>query len=58
MSLYAALDFSRALRVYQTPMIIDIIATLKEADLKLKGVNTGSADEGQIVRELVWRMMN
>jgi DNA polymerase-3 subunit delta len=55
---YAAKDYSSALRVFQTPKIIDIIASLKEADLKLKGVNTGSADEGQIVRELVWRMMN
>ncbi|HTF19808.1 MAG TPA: DNA polymerase III subunit delta [Chryseolinea sp.] len=55
---YAARDYSSALRVYQTPKIIDIISSLKEADLKLKGVNTGSADDGQIVRELVWRMMN
>jgi DNA polymerase-3 subunit delta len=55
---YAAKDYSSALRIFQTPKIIDIIASLKEADLKLKGVNTGSADEGQIVRELVWRMMN
>lgn len=55
---YAARDYSSALRIYQAPKIIDIIASLKEADLKLKGVNTGSADDGQIVRELVWRMMN
>ncbi|MGC3946947.1 MAG: DNA polymerase III subunit delta [Chryseolinea sp.] len=55
---YAARDYSSALRVYQAPKIVDIISSLKDADLKLKGVNTGSADEGQIVRELVWRMMN
>jgi len=55
---YAARDYSSALRIFQTPKIIEIISSLKEADLKLKGVNTGSADEGQIVRELVWRMMN
>lgn len=55
---YAARDYSNALRVYQTPKIIDVIASLKEADLRLKGVNTGSADDGQVVRELVWRMMN
>jgi DNA polymerase-3 subunit delta len=55
---YAARDYSTALRVYQAPKIVDIISSLKDADLKLKGVNTGSADEGQIVRELVWRMMN
>jgi len=55
---YAAKDYSTALRIFQAPKIIDIISSLKDADLKLKGVNTGSADEGQIVRELVWRMMN
>lgn len=55
---YAARDYSSALRTYQTPKIIDIISSLKEADLRLKGVNTGSADDGQVVRELVWRMMN
>lgn len=55
---YAARDYSSALRVYQAPKIIDIISSLKDADLKLKGVNTGSSDEGQILRELVWRMMN
>jgi DNA polymerase-3 subunit delta len=55
---YAARDYSSALRIFQTPKIIEIISSLKEADLKLKGVNTGSADEGQIVRELIWRMMN
>jgi DNA polymerase III subunit delta len=38
--------------------IVDNIAALKDADLKLKGVNTGSADDGQIFRELVWRIMN
>lgn len=55
---YAARDYSTALRVYPTPKLIEIISSLKEADLKLKGVNTGSADEGQVVRELVWRMLN
>lgn len=55
---YAARDYTLALRQYPLPKIIDTIACLKEADLKLKGVNTGSATEGQIFRELIWRMMN
>lgn len=55
---YAARDYTLALRQYQLPKIIDNISFLKEADLKLKGVNTGSADEGQIFRELIWRLMN
>jgi len=55
---YAVRDYSLALRQYSPQSIIDNIASLKDADLKLKGVNTGSADEGQIFRELVWRLMH
>ena len=55
---YAVRDYTLALRQYPQLKIIDNIAALKDADLKLKGVNTASADEGQIFRELVWRIMN
>jgi len=55
---YAIRDYTLALRQYPQAKIIDNIAALKDADLKLKGVNTGSVDEGQIFRELVWRIMN
>ncbi len=55
---YALRDYTLALRQFPLPKIIDNLAVIKDADLKLKGVNTGSADEGQIFRELVWRIMN
>jgi DNA polymerase-3 subunit delta len=55
---YAVRDYTLALRQYPLPKIIDNISAIKDADLKLKGVNNGSADEGQIFRELVWRLMN
>jgi DNA polymerase-3 subunit delta len=58
MSPYAARDYTLALRQYPQPKIIDNISSLKEADLKLKGVNNVSVDEGQIFRELIWRLMN
>ena len=58
MSPYAARDYTLALRQYPQQKIMDNISSLREADLKLKGVNTGSADEGQIFRELIWRLMN
>jgi DNA polymerase-3 subunit delta len=54
---YAAKDYSYALRQYQTDKIIQTISHLKEADLKLKGVNSGSDTEGQIFRELVYRII-
>lgn len=55
---YAIRDYSLALQQYSPEKILNNISLLKEADLKLKGVNTGSADEGQILRELVYRLMN
>lgn len=55
---YVARDYTMALSRYPQLKIIANISALKEADMKLKGVNTGSANDGQIFRELVWRLMN
>jgi DNA polymerase III subunit delta len=55
---YAIRDYSLALQQYPAEKILTNISLLKEADLKLKGVNTGSTSEGQIFRELVYRLMN
>lgn len=55
---YAVRDYSLALRNYPQAKIIDNLSHIKDADLKLKGVNTGSGGDGQIIRELVWRLMN
>jgi DNA polymerase III subunit delta len=55
---YAAKDYSLALRQYPMDRLVKIISCLKEADLKLKGVNTGSDSEGQILRELVYKIMH
>jgi DNA polymerase-3 subunit delta len=54
---YAARDYSAASRRYPTSKIIENISLLKEADLKLKGVNNGSSEEGEILKELVFRLM-
>ena len=55
---YAIRDYSLALQQYPPEKILSNISLLKEADLKLKGVNSGAASEGQIFRELVYRLMN
>jgi DNA polymerase-3 subunit delta len=55
---FAAKDYSSALNRYHTVSIIQNIGLLKEADLKLKGVNSGSASEGDILKELVFRLMS
>jgi DNA polymerase III subunit delta len=54
---YAAKDYVYALRQYPPDKIIYTISSLREADLKLKGVNSGSDTEGQILRELIFRIV-
>lgn len=54
---YAAKDYVYALRQYPSEKIIYTISSLKDADLKLKGVNAGSDTEGQILRELIYRIV-
>lgn len=54
---YFAGDYSVTLRNYTTKQIVATISLLKQTDLKLKGVDSGDASEGQILRELVLRMM-
>jgi len=54
---FAAKDYSAALQYYPTSKIIENISLLKTSDLKLKGVNSGDISEGQILKELVFRLM-
>ncbi len=55
---FAARDYMNALRNFSLHKIIENISLLKEADLKLKGVNSGTEDEGQILKELVVRLIH
>lgn len=55
---FAAKDYSNALRNYHALQIARNISLLREADLRLKGVNSGSMNEGAILKELVFRLMN
>ena len=54
---FAVRDYSTALSRYSLNAIIEIISLLKVADLKLKGVDSGSEDEGQILKELLFRII-
>lgn len=54
---YAARDYTQAARRYPVDKVIENISLLKQADLKLKGVNSGSESEGDILKELVFRLM-
>lgn len=54
---FAARDYSQASRRYSIEKVIENISLLKQADLKLKGVNSGSETEGDILKELIFRLM-
>lgn len=55
---YVIRDYSLALQQFSSDKLLRNISLLKEADLKLKGVNTGSTGEGQILRELIYRLIH
>jgi DNA polymerase-3 subunit delta len=56
---YAAKDYTQSLGSYSPFQIQKAITLLKTADLKLKGVNSGSGeDEGQILQELMIGIMH
>ena len=51
---YAAKDYSATLNLYSPGQIQRAVSLIKTADLKLKGVNSGSGEhEGQILQELM-----
>ncbi len=54
---FAVRDYTQALQRYSPAQIIANVSLIKDADLRLKGVNSGSTDEGQIFKELVFRLM-
>lgn len=58
LSPYAVRDYSLALRRFPPQKVIANIALLSEADLQLKGVNSGATTDGQLFRELVYRIMH
>lgn len=54
---FAAKDYMAALQNFPQQQIIENISLLKQADLKLKGVNSGSEDESQILKELIFKLI-
>lgn len=54
---YGMKDYTAALQRFSVSKLAENVSLLKEADLKLKGVNAGSIDEGQLLKELVIRLI-
>jgi DNA polymerase-3 subunit delta len=55
---FAARDYSKALQVYSEQHLSRCVSCIADTDLKLKGINSGSASEGQILKELVYQLLH
>jgi DNA polymerase-3 subunit delta len=51
-------EYTEAARNYKLGKVIDIFRYLKEADLRFKGVDSGSMTEAENLRELVYKILH
>ena len=54
----AAKEYLIAARNYNLGKVIDVFGNIREADLRFKGVDSGSMTEGEILRELVYKILH
>ncbi len=55
---YFVSDYSMAANNYSPRKVVDIISLLREYDLKSKGVDSNATEPGELLRELVYKMMH
>ncbi len=51
-------EYSEAARNYKLGKVIDVFGYIKEADLRFKGVDSGSMTEAENLRELVYKILH
>ncbi|HOI88023.1 MAG TPA: DNA polymerase III subunit delta [Lentimicrobium sp.] len=57
-SSYFLSDYKTASRHYSLAKIADIIGLLRQYDLKSKGLDSGSTSEGELIRELIYKILH
>jgi DNA polymerase-3 subunit delta len=55
---FALKEYNAAARNYKLGKVIEVFASIKEADLRFKGVDSGSMTQGEILRELVYKILH
>ena len=55
---YFLKDYSNSARLYPVPKLMENISILREYDMKSKGVNSIESNQGELLKELVFRLMN
>lgn len=58
MNPYGVKECLIASKNYKLGKVIEVFGYLKEADLRFKGVDSGSSSEGDILRELVYKILH
>jgi DNA polymerase-3 subunit delta len=51
-------DYQQAARNFPVGKVISIISCLREYDLKSKGVENGSATDGELMKELIFKILH
>lgn len=51
-------EYRQAARNYNTNKIVSILSILREYDLRSKGMNNGSTDQGELLRELIFFILH
>ena len=55
---FAQKEYQQALRAYPRERVMGIIHSIRRADAQSKGIGSGSMDEGEVLRELVWLILH
>jgi len=55
---YFVTEYEQAAKVYPEQKVINVISNIREYDLRLKGVNNGSSTEGELLKELVYKILH
>ena len=58
MNSFAQKDYQQALRVYSAERVVGFIHNIRRADAQSKGIESGSMDDAEILRELVWLILH
>jgi DNA polymerase-3 subunit delta len=51
-------DYSKAARIYNPKKCVQIFSLLREYDMRSKGVNNESVNHGELLKELVFKIMH
>lgn len=55
---YFVNDYASAARMYKAGKVVQVISLLREYDMKSKGYKNASTDHGELLRELIYKIMH